>query len=171
MAVELLPDVEQIVSWYLRNHDDVAELVDEQVYTVFPKQQDKDTPCVLVRRFGGAPAFTRPLVLDRAQLQVDCYGGPKRVAQVIGRTVQAALSELNGVRTNSADEQLGVVTHVDLGAFRDLPDEAWKPPRPRYVLDVTVTVKKVPAGAPAGLSPRVREGGTKWQETMQTTSS
>jgi hypothetical protein len=137
----LLPDCERLVSRFLREHLDVAALVGERVYTAFPAQEG-DEPLVLVQRTGGFPPFSQPLVLDEALLQLDCYGGPKALAHELAATVRAALCELEG-----AVRAEGSVTGVTFGALRWLPDPTWKPPRPRYIADVTIYTR--PAVVPA----------------------
>lgn len=137
----LLPDVARIVSAYLRTVLEVQVLVDEHVYTAFPKQLDKSQPFVLVQRVGGPPVLARPLIVDQAQLQLDAYGGPQAFAHELVATCRAALSTLQGEQPDLG----GNVCGVAIGALRYLPDETWQPPRPRYVSDLDVTVK--PAGA------------------------
>lgn len=142
----LLPDVERILSRYLRGRDDVAALAPDRVYTSFPSDAGNE-PLIVITRIGGAPEFTRPLVFERANVQLDVYGGPKRAAQVLARTAQLALSELDGVLD---DEVNAGSVSCELGALRYVPDESFTPARPRYVLDAVVNAKaagQVPVGA------------------------
>lgn len=152
-TLELLPDTERVISAFLRADDDVAELAGERVYTAMPGQSSKDDTLVLLRRVGGEPPFTQPLIFERCELQVDVYGGPKAAAHTLARTVQRALAGLRGVLTEEVIDVgpviVAVVSGVQLGAFRYVPDEVWQPPRPRYVFDATVYVKS-PAGATGG---------------------
>lgn len=140
MTVALLPDVERLLSRFLREHADVSALVGDRVYTAFPSQAG-DGPLVLVHRIGGAPPFSRPLVFDRADVQIDSYGGGKAVAHELVATVRAALGELEG-----QPRAEGTVTSVEHGPLRYVPDDTYKPARPRYVADVTVHTR--PAVAP-----------------------
>lgn len=142
----LLPDVERMVATVLRAADELAGL-DDRIYTVTPREVG-GLPFVLVRRVGGEPAVGYPLVLDAAAVQADCYGGTKQQAGVWARTVQHVLSELAG--TFDDGMFTGHVTGVRLGALRYLPDEAFEPARPRYVLDVDVFVKRGGLVEPAG---------------------
>lgn len=136
----LLPDAARLVSAYLRTVDEVLALVDERVYTAFPKQLDKSTPFVIVQRVGGPPVVAFPLVVDEAELQLDAYGGTQAAAHELAATCRAALSELRGEQPDAT----GNVCQVAIGALRYVPDETWTPPRPRYISDANVTVK--PAG-------------------------
>lgn len=143
----LLPDVERVVALLLGAHADVQALVGAEplrVFTVTPKDVGDD-PFVLVQRTGGEPVVGRPLVLDDAELQLSAYGGTKRAAHAIARTVQAVLAELVGTVDDGMFE--GHVTGTTLGALRWLPDESFAPARPRYVLDAGVFVKR---GRPSG---------------------
>jgi hypothetical protein len=135
----LLPDVSRLLSAYLRTVDDVIDLVGERVYTAFPKQVGNQ-PFVLIQRVGGLPRFAHPLILDIATIQLDAYGGTQAQAHELVATCRAAAVLLRGEQP----EQTGNVCDVVAGALRYVPDETYKPPRPRYVSDLEVAVK--PAG-------------------------
>ena len=130
-----LPDVERLVANFLRADARIAALVGDRVYTVFPAQAGND-PLLILQRIGGEPPLSIPLVVDAAQLQLDAYGGPKAAAHELAATTRAVLYELEG-----AVRSEGVVSAVRFGAFRWLPDETFTAPRPRYVFDVTLTVR------------------------------
>jgi hypothetical protein len=131
----LVPDAERLVSRYLREHPDVAPLVGgERVYTAVPARVGSE-PFALVQRIGGIPPLSRPLVLDEAQLQVDAWGGSKAQAWTLAETIRQALVDLPAAYPE------GVVTGVVFVAFRWQPDGTYKPPRPRYLLDVTTYTK------------------------------
>ena len=136
MTALLLPDVERLVSSYLRAHAGVANVVGDRVYTAMPAQGDPSSPLVLVQRIGGTPPLSHPLVVDEAQLQIDAYGGPKVVAWAALANVLAAFDELEGVVLPE-----GYVSAVRQGAIRWQPDETFDPWRPRYVADVTLTTR------------------------------
>lgn len=141
MRAPPLPDVSRLVSAYLRTVPEVVALVEQRVYTAFPKQVSKAACFVLVQRIGGAQVqLTRALVVDTATIQLDAYGGPQSAAHDVVATCRAALAELEGEQPNGAGNVCGVV----VGPLRWVPDETYKPPRPRYVSDLDVTVK--PAG-------------------------
>lgn len=144
----LLPDVERVVALHLATVDELVDVTGPaRVFTATPKDVGA-TPFVLVRRIGGDPAVGRPLVLDTGGLQVDCYGGTKRAAHTLARIVQAVLADLEG--TVDDGMFVGNVTGTTLGPLRYLPDEAFAPARPRYVLDADVFVKRGrPSGGPA----------------------
>ena len=138
--IVLLPDVERIVSRYLREQPDVAALVGERVYTAIPADVG-GAPFALVQRIGGTPPFSRPLVLDQAGLQLDAWGGGKLQAWTLAETIRQALVELPGERYGA------VVSGVEFGGpLRWEPDGTYKPPRPRYLIDVFVYAKP-PAAA------------------------
>lgn len=151
MSIELplLPDVEQLVSAYLRRDPRTAALVGERVYTAFPAKAGT-APLVLVTLVGGQPPMSNPLVVDAPQLQLDCYGGGKREAAELLATVRAALAVLEGT-----SQPEGVCAAVRFGLAQYLPDDTYRPPRPRYLLDVTITTRAAPASAtrqPSGVT-------------------
>lgn len=132
----ILPDAERIVSEFLRGNARVSAIVAERVFTIFPAQAGPE-PLLLIQRIGGTVPFSQPLVLDGADLQLDCYGGPKRTAEVLAATTRAVLTELEGTVWPGE----GSVSAVRFGSLRWLPDETWSPPRARYVADVTVHIR------------------------------
>jgi hypothetical protein len=149
-----LPDVALLVSAYLRTVPEVQALAGQRVFVAFPKQVPKSS-FVLVQRIGGPAVLSRPLVLDLAVIQLDAYGplnGLENVAHSLVATCRAALAELEGEQPDGA----GNVTGVVVGALRYVPDETWKPSRPRYVSDLEVYVK--PAGVLAGTMPALAGG-------------
>jgi len=127
-----LADVEAIVAGYLRSRPEVVALVADRVFTVFPAQAGGG-PFLLVQRIGGQPVFNRPLWLDEAAIQLDAYGGSKKVAYALATTVWAALD--SGLRGAYPE---GTVTDVQFGPLRWQPDPTYPQPRPRYVADVAV---------------------------------
>lgn len=152
----ILPDVERAIAFVLRAHPELADLLD-RIFTVTPANVGPE-PFVLVRRIGGAPTVSRPLVHEVASLQVDSYGGAKAVAQRWSRTVAAVLAELTG--TVDDGMTVGVVTGTQLGPSRYLPDEVFEPARARYVLDVDVFVKRArPGVVPGGSNPAAVTAG------------
>lgn len=156
VVIPLLPDVESVVCAYLRSSARVAAVVDpNRVYTAFPARAG-GAPLVLVQRVGGTPPLSIPLVVDDALVQLDAYGGTKRQAELIAATCRAELSAMAG--TVQPD---GVVAGVSFGAYRYLPDETFRPSRPRYVLDVTITTRAADVTAAARRAVRVAqpEGG------------
>lgn len=141
MSLLLLPDVEALVSQFLRAQDEITDLVDERVYTVIPK--NAAFPLLLAHRPPGGLAVTsRPLYLDAALVQLDAYGGSKGQARNLIETARAVLAaRLEGVHES------GVVTGVQFGSMGYLPDPDFTPARPRYVADLTVWVRPQPAGS------------------------
>jgi len=140
MKVPPLPDVTKLTSLYLRSVPEVAALVGNRVYSVFPSQLAPGLAFCIVQRIGGPPAISRPLVVDLAVMQLDCYGGPQDAAHELAATALAALSEWEGEQPDAT----GNVCGTRIGVKRWQPDPTYKPPRPRYVCDFEVTVK--PAG-------------------------
>ena len=130
----LLPDAERLVSAFLRERPRMQALVGDRIYTAFPAQAGSG-PLLLIQRVGGVPPLSQPLVVDAAELQLDAYGGPKATAHELAATARAELTALEGLVRPE-----GVVSAVRFGVLSWQPDETYSPPRPRYLLDVTVTV-------------------------------
>jgi hypothetical protein len=136
VTVTLLPDVEAMTSTFLRAQAEVTALVGQNVYTVTPNDVTTKFPFIRLTRIAGQPLFSQPLVVDQARIQVDCWGGPKKLAWQMAATCMAVLSErFIGTQTG------GVVCAVEFGALIDQPDASFDPPQPRWLFDVTITAK------------------------------
>lgn len=134
-----LVDVEALVSQYLRSQSEVTAYVAQRVYTALP--ESKTFPLVRLTRVGGVPPMSRPLHMDTAHLQVDVFGGSKATAL---DTIDAVREELAKIVDEAAVQPLGVVCGVRFGPLAYLPDDTFEPAKPRYVLDVFVTVRPAP---------------------------
>jgi Protein of unknown function (DUF3168) len=136
----LLPDIERLLSGWLRDQPEIADLVDDRVYTVLPST--KAFPLVRLVRIAGADDLSIPLVLDEPIVQFDVWGGPKALTYEVAATVRSALA----TRLIGAHDE-GVVQNVTLGGLTYLPDDDFEPARPRYTFDVTVRTRAYPAGS------------------------
>lgn len=133
MTVTLLPDIERLLSQFLRDQDEIDTLVDDRVYTALPK--DPTWPLLLVRRVAGAPRLSRPLHVDAPIVQLDAYADTKAAAHELMATARAVIAErVEGTHA------LGVVSGVTFGSMSWLPDPSYTPARPRFVGDMTLTV-------------------------------
>jgi hypothetical protein len=139
MTLRTLPDAERLVSTFLRDQAEVTALVGSRVYTSLP--QDKTYPLVRLQRIGGAPELTDDgLLWDRADLQVDVWGGNKATTWQVAETLRAVFA----ARARGLHASLGYCEGVELGAARYQPDETFSPARPRVLFDTTVYLR--PAG-------------------------
>lgn len=127
----LLPNVEALVSAFLRNHDAIIALIDDRVYTVIPSHSD--WPLIRVGQYDDQPAGQRPLHHVAYSVQVEAFGGSKAQAFTLANTARAALAaELTGAHAQ------GVVSGVDTRGMIDLPDESYSPAKPRWLFSLTV---------------------------------
>lgn len=126
---QLAPDIEAIAVAYLLEHDAVADLVDERVYTNSGSQITAPYATVF-RAAGGARARHH---VDQAVLQVEGWADDRSTARDVCETALAALHDLPGWLND-----LGVVSGVtDLIGTRPLPareDERW-----HFAAEVLVT--------------------------------
>lgn len=134
MTVTLLPDIERLLTDFLRAQSEVSTIVGARVYTEVP---DNPTfPLVRCRRVGGFPALSRPLQVDRPLVQIEGYAATKGAARLLTETCRAVIAErIEGVHDT------GVVAGVTFGALLWLPDEDFTKPKPRYIADATLTVR------------------------------
>lgn len=132
MTTPVLPNVEALVVGFLRADDAVKAIAGARGYTAtLPK--DPTRPCYRVTRFGGSPAVAFPLVLDRADLQIDTWGTTHGQAHDLMATIRAALADrLPGAHA------AGAVTRVEFGPASNSPDITHDPAWPRYIADVSV---------------------------------
>lgn len=123
-------DVERLVSGWLRAQPEVTELVAGRVYTELPARAEY--PLLRLTQIGGQPLYSRPLWIDESLLQFDAYGGPKAMARQLMDTVRGLL-DAGIVGTHDA----GVITDVQWGLARYLPDDSFDPSQPRWVFEGT----------------------------------
>lgn len=141
MGVRLLPNVEALVSAFLRAHPDVAGVVAGRVYTVIPN--GPTWPLVRVHLYDDRPIANVPLHLVRSYLQVDGFGGSKVQAWRAAETARAALAaDLVGAHDEA------VVTAVDVRGLADDPDDSYSPAKPRFRFTAEV-VAHPPRSEPA----------------------
>lgn len=133
-------DAEQLLSVWLRANEDVTELVADRIYTELPR--DKMWPAVRITRYDGRAVHPRPRWLEEVNLQVEVFGGRKTEAYDIADTIaQLVADELVG------GHDLGVVTWVGEIGNRYLPDDTFRPAKPRYILDFPVRTRPVITGS------------------------
>jgi hypothetical protein len=140
------PDVEGGLRDYLRDQADVAALVDRRVFFGIP---DRPTfPLVTVRRVGGTDD-TSDAPLDRALVQIDCWGrlfndtNPGKAAHGdLAQTSALRLAVRKALRliTSQTPLNANVVAYgavVQSDPFLPDPDND----RPRYAVTALVTAR------------------------------
>ena len=131
MTSILLPNIEALLSAFLRNHDAIIDLVGDRVYTVIPSHPD--WPLIRVGQYDDQPAGQRPLHHVAYMLQVEAFGGSKAQAFTAANTARVALAaDLPGTHAQ------GIVSGVDTRGMTDLPDESYSPAKPRWLFSATV---------------------------------
>ncbi|MCA1569310.1 MAG: DUF3168 domain-containing protein [Chloroflexi bacterium] len=129
--LRLLPNVEALVSAFLRAHPDVVVVVGDRVYTVVPS--NPTWPLVRVHQWDDQPAGQTPLHHVAAYLQLDAFGGSKAQAWRAAETCRMAMSrQLTGVYVEA------VVTGCDVRGLADDPDDSYTPAKPRFRFDAVV---------------------------------
>jgi hypothetical protein len=131
----ILPNLEALVSAFLRDQPEVAALTDdgERIYTAIPGKAGS-APMVRVTQIYETKLTSRPLWITQTQIQIESWGGTKAQALTLGRTVEAVMA----ARVVD-DHVLGVVVGYNGGALIDLPDEDYDPARPRFLGTSTIT--------------------------------
>ena len=137
MVLRLLPNVEGLVTSFLRNHPDVIAQVGDRVVTTIPK--NPTWPLIRVHQYDDQPAGQTPLHHVATFLQVDGFGGSKVQAWRAAETCRMALSrQLRGVHAE------GVVTGCDVRGLADDPDDDYTPAKPRFRFDCVVYAHPLP---------------------------
>lgn len=133
--LHLPPNMEALVSAFLRNQPEVADLVEDRVFTALPKPSPGVTiyPCVRVTQLLDVPAGA-PLWAVAFSVQVEAFGGSKGEAWRIASTCRAAIDS----RIVGTHDGLGVVNGSDPGSLIDLPDEDFEPAKPRWLFTSTI---------------------------------
>ena len=126
-------DAERLISAWLRAQPEIIEIVGDRVYTEPPQRARALFPFLRIQQIGGTPVHSRPLYLDEAYLQFDCYGGPKVIARRLMDTTRGLIAHrLIG------SHDLGVITGCEFRDARYLPDDEYDPAQPRWIFDVSV---------------------------------
>lgn len=138
-------DLEAEISKALRADRAIAVLVADRVYTARPNEPT--WPLILIKTIGGTTLINRPLWLEQTLVQFDCYGGSRKTAAAIASTLRTRIAAWpeEGVRTGKV-----TFTDTDPAAARPLPDAAYTPARPRYIVDVTIHHHPTRAPATSG---------------------
>ena len=141
MVVTIPLDVEAVTSAYLRADAAVTALVADRVYTAIPAKAVY--PLVRILRIDSGPIDTgHPLVLEEVDLQIDVFGGSKKESLRIAETARGTLYEMVGLSNDGADGNgVGVVADIVRSGVGYLEDPDQQPPRPRYVVQATVTTR------------------------------
>ena len=135
MPVRLLPSTEVLVVAHLKAHADVAALVGARIGT---ELYSGAASAIWVSLVTGGEQVRNHLV--SAVVDVRSYGGSKDDADVLARTVHAAMHEAPGAHAT------GVVTGVETLTLPSwLPDDGFEPPRPRYVATYQLSLHPTPS--------------------------
>lgn len=132
------PDVEGATRTWLRNHAAVTAVVGARVFFGIPKK-DPTFPLVTVQRVGGG-ADPSDAPVDRALIQVDCWGGID--ASGNGKKAEAT-AVVNAVRTalEAVGTDLTAISGVTLHGAT-VESVLWLPEqgndRPRYTVTAEV---------------------------------
>jgi hypothetical protein len=132
MAVELAPppNIEALVSAFLRDQPEISDDVGDRVYTAIPEKPTY--PLVRVTLLDSA-MHTGPAWGGDYFVQIEAFGGSKGDAQRIASMCLAVMSaRLVGVH------DLGVVFGVHSSGMRDQPDEDRTPAKPRFLFTSTI---------------------------------
>lgn len=125
------PNMEALVSAFLRDQAEMTDLVEDRIYTAIPK--DAEYPLVRVVQLLDTPAGA-PLYAVGFEMQVEAFGGSKADAWRIASTARALID----VRLSGDYPGFGVVNGSTPGALLDLPDEDFKPAKPRWLFTSTI---------------------------------
>lgn len=135
----LAPNVEALVSLFLRETAELAELLggpdpdDVRVFNALPA--DVVFPAMRLVLFDTIPLTRRPQWLFEFRLQLDAWGGSSADAWRILATAGAAMSQ-RMIGEHPAHE--AVVTGVELEGGRNLPDASYTPAKPRRLVTAIV---------------------------------
>ena len=131
----LPPNIEALVSAFLRDQPEMIDLVDDRGYTSIPK--DAHYPLFRVSQLGDAPTGS-PLHAIAFEVQVEAFGGSKSDAWRIAETARMLIDRrIVGVHPE------GVVNGSTPGSLLDLPDETFQPAKPRYLFTSTIHARPV----------------------------
>lgn len=132
--VRVFPNVEAIVSEYLRSRPEISALVDDRVVTANGPERTLVYPRIRVNVVDEISVGAHPVVYVRTIVQVDAWGGTKAVAHEIAQTARAVLD----LRAFLGVHGSGQILSVAHGSIRDAPDTTLDPARPRFLFRSTI---------------------------------
>ncbi len=136
----LHPNIESLTTTFLRAQPEIAAIfggtdVASRVVTALGTSQA--FPAARVILFDSVHVTQRPQHLTKWSLQIDSWGGSKAEAERGLRTIVAAMSQrMLGAHTGLFP---GVVSRIQFGGMRDLPDRDYTPAKPRWMVTAVVT--------------------------------
>lgn len=142
MTIILQPDAEKLYVDFLLAQAEVVDIFDQAIFTALPAK-GKQWPAARVTRIGGAPDYAVALWHETARLQVDVWGGPKKVAHDGAQTIRA----VTAARIAGWPHDQAVVQLATFGDLLWLPDDTMTPgqsARPRYIFDVSIRLRPKP---------------------------
>lgn len=135
--LQLAVDVLALVTKYLKDQADVDALVHKHVSPTGSTGAADEVTLGLA----GGPLANTPFWLEHPRVQFSCWGHDEPTANLIARTVRAAVITLAPGRYSG-----GIVTGVtDVELPRWLPDAVPTPARPRYLFTAVLHVHPLPA--------------------------
>lgn len=141
--MRVLPDIEALLTGFLRSDVDVQFLAGPRVYNG-DIPNPKTYPLVRLARLGGVPWMQAPVEIDNAFVQLDVWADTKGAAFELASIIRAAIAErFNGVQAYGEGVLTGRVVTVDLGSLMYLPDTTFDPSKPRYLLDMNVAYRPI----------------------------
>jgi hypothetical protein len=136
--LHVIPDAEMLLGNFLRAQ---AELSGVHVFNNLPAGDKYHLlPIVRIYRWAGMPVVGEPFWADAALMQMDVWAQTQSTCYNTAAIVRALMdARLIGARPE------GVVSRVEFGLFRYLPDPTFTSPDrktaiARYRFDVTITV-------------------------------
>ncbi len=135
MTLYLPPNMEALVSAFLREQPEVIAMVGDRVWTAVPKADEPDPrwPGVRVTQLLDEPNGS-PLWAIGYVIQVDAWGGSKGDAFRIANVCRAVID----ARIVGVHDGYGVVNGSSPGSLLDLPDEDFSPAKPRWLFTSTI---------------------------------
>lgn len=133
-ALIIQPNMEALVSKFLRDQPEILDVVDDRTYTVLPA--DVTFPAIRVTQLNDNKITRQPLWVVAYNIQIECWGGSKVEAWRGATTAAAALDQrLKGLVEDA------VVSGVDIGPLLDIPDADYEPARARWLFTSTITAR------------------------------
>jgi len=116
MTIRTLPDIVRALSEFLRDDLDVADLVEDRVYSALPTSPT--FPCVRLSRLGGQMRTAPAYHLESSLIQVEALGGSRHDAWRIAETCRAVVVQ-RFVGTVPVGDSTAVVSIADVGGIRE----------------------------------------------------
>lgn len=142
MALALvMPDIVKLMVAFLRAQAEVTALTGNPLSIRGKLARNTVFPAVAITRITDEPVQERPFYIEAVRVQFDCWGGNNRQAERLAQAVRSSIME----RALNHGNSEGFITKLVPRGMSDTPDDLFDPNKERYIVEIEIWVRPIPA--------------------------